>query len=227
MTSNTSTITRIVLSGSLAGIMTALSVPPAVAAPRKAQDDLFSIYNSSGASTAAKHHAWHLLRHKNPNLLRPNAFSFGQPNTATAATGFIVAVKGGRIARADKTAIIIPPGALASSLVLTISTAMARSDLEMTVRARKMDAANLVAISSGVAFGPEGTPFKTPATVILPFDTTKMATLGFSEFDLQVFRWNRDKQTWDWLSTTENPDGTVSARAPRLSVFQIFARRRR
>lgn len=204
-----------------------LSTPPArAAAPRKAQDALYAIYSSPSASTAAKYHAWRLLRRKNPSLLRPLSFHFGTADSSTASI-FIVAAKGGSLTRADRTSIVLPPGALASNLLLTISTAAARSDLETTVRARKMDAVGLVSVSSGAAFGPEGALLKTPATIVLPYDIAKLQAEGLSSFDMQIYRWNIDKQTWDWMRTTDNPNGTVTAQVTRLSVYEALARKRR
>lgn len=210
----------------LASCAAAFAPSARAAAPQKAQDGLYSIYSSTSATSAAKYHAWRLLRRKNPALPRPHAFSFGQTGVPPAV-GFIVAAKGGKVARFDKAEIILPPGALTANMLVTISSVVVRSQLEATVQARQLAAANLVAVSSAVAFGPEATALKTPATLILPYDRTKLQAQGLGGFNLQVFRWNRDKQTWDWMPTTANQDGMLSAQVPRLSVYQVLARRPR
>lgn len=202
-----------------------LSIAPSVhASPRQSQDSLYSIYNSSSATPAAKYHAWKLLRRKNPGLLRPMT-AMQARRTIPDASGFIIAAKGGRVARADGAAVALPPGALSGGALIVISTAAVRSEFETALRARKMDAAGLIAVSSAVAFGPEAMPLKAPATFALPYDASKLPALGLSQFDLRIYRWNRDKQTWDWLPTTAKTDGLLTTQASFLAVYQVLARR--
>ena len=96
----------------------------------------------------------------------------------------------------------------------------------MALRDRKLDAANLIAVSTAVVYGPESVPLASPVTVVLPYDPKTAQAAGLHETDLQVYWWNRDKQVWQWLpSTVDLTAHTVSARTFHLSYHQVLGRR--
>jgi len=149
----------------------------------------------------------------------------GRPSTSTVS-GLITKALGGSLTRADKAAIIVPPGVLPVDLMVTLSTPTIRVVFEQSLRDRKLDAANLVAVSTAVVYGPESVPLASPVTVVLPYDPKSAQADGLHETDLQVYWWNRDKQVWQWLpSTVDLAAHTVSARTLHLSYHQVLGRR--
>ncbi len=154
---------------------------------------------------------------------------FGAPRSSTStASEFLTKKSGGKLVRADNASVLVPPGALPADLVVTISTPAVRGAFEEAVRARRLDAANLAAVSAGAVFGPESAPLSVPVTVVLPYDPKQVQAAGLSEMNLQIHRWNRDKQVWQWLPSTVDPaNHVVSSQLSQFSFCQVLGRRPR
>jgi hypothetical protein len=193
--------------------------------PKKVHDRFFEIYNSTSATPAARLSAWSVLRTADRNL-PPPLVRIPRPSTSTVV-GLILAGKGGHVARADKAAITVPPGALVTAAAITISSPTVRNSFEEAVKTRKITSANLVAASDGVVFGPDGTAFRFSATVVLPYSPAFIQAQGLNDLGLQVYSWDPNKQKWNWLpSSVDLVSHTVSAQTMQLSLFRILGRPR-
>jgi hypothetical protein len=75
-----------------------------------------------------------------------------------------------------------------------------------------------------VQFSPEGTQFKTPATLALPFNQDLASAQGAAEKDLRVHYWNPEKREWEPLeSEVDKEKKTVKAKTSHFSLYQVMA----
>jgi DNA-binding beta-propeller fold protein YncE len=145
--------------------------------------------------------------------------------TPTSASQNITAAGGGTIRRRGGQGIVIPPGALLQDTKITVADWIMRSVYEEAAKARKIAEHGLVAVSSQVAYSPDGTIFQVPATLVIPYDASQVVANGLSELGLQVFYWNPDKQYWQWIpSTVDTVHHTVSGQVMHFSVYQALGR---
>ncbi|MBI5239112.1 MAG: hypothetical protein HY926_01435 [Elusimicrobia bacterium] len=137
--------------------------------------------------------------------------------------GRITKQAGGRLDREDKAAVLIPAQALAEDLEITISSPVLRSELEEALKARKLGQASLVSVSTGVEYGPEGTVFNAPVTLVLPYDPVAVSAAGLREADLKVHYWNRDRQEWEVLTSIVDAGGrVVMAQTMHFSLYEVL-----
>ena len=117
--------------------------------------------------------------------------------------------------------------ALAEDGDLTLSTPTVRLAEEEALMARKLEQADLIVVSTGVVFGPEGTTFLKPITVVIPYDQKLVQASGLTELELQVYGWDPDKQKWIWLSSVVDPASrTVSGKTKGFGLFKVVGRKK-
>lgn len=168
-------------------------------------------------------------------------------HTPSACAAETVDAAGGSVATVDgRASIVVPPGALADPIDLTIETssvpdlveyvedrtglpagaaALASPATSQAAAAVQLDGFqtlyDLVPIPGSVFdFGPDGTTFLTPTTVVLHYDETKLPP-GVDEAELGVFLIN-GVIPYDRLPSIVDTDAnTVTARASHFSFFFV------
>jgi hypothetical protein len=96
--------------------------------------------------------------------------------------------------------------------------------MESVLRER-MEQGGLRAASIPVAFGPEGTVLRPPATITLAYDLGRLG--GVRELDIHLYAWDAAKSVWEPLASEVDVAGKgVSARTGRLTVFQVMGKLR-
>ncbi|MFH0946891.1 MAG: T9SS type A sorting domain-containing protein [Planctomycetota bacterium] len=149
-----------------------------------------------------------------PTLVVPPA----QPGSYLLAQDVIDSEDGGEVSRKDNAGVEIPANALPEDLKITVSSA-SQSDLE---RQRSREEKNLKAASPAVEFGPEGTTFTTPVTLVLPYDAA--LAQADAEAGLKVNYWNKEKGEWEELpSVVDKESKTVKAQTTHFSLYQVFS----
>jgi sugar lactone lactonase YvrE len=139
---------------------------------------------------------------------------------------FVTAAVGGRLQRPDGASLTIPPGALADDMDCSISTPAVRLKAEEDLKNRKLVADNLIAVSTGAVFGPEGTALTTFVEVCVPYDAATVAALGVPELRLKIYGWNPNKQDWFWIPTRAEPARrVVCGRALSLGLYRVLMRK--
>ena len=147
-------------------------------------------------------------------------------NRSGEVTAIVTAKDGGRLLGWGRAALFVPPAAVTDDLEITLSTPVVRLPQEEALKARKLDAAGLISVSTGVQCGPEGTTFLTPSTVVVPYDLAAAQAAGIPELGLQVFAWDPDHQQWTWLSSAVDPKyHTVTAKTTHLSHFIVTGKK--
>jgi sugar lactone lactonase YvrE len=139
---------------------------------------------------------------------------------------FVTAAVGGRLQRPDGASLTIPPGALADDMDCSISTPAVRLKAEEDLKNRKLSADNLIAVSTGAVFGPEGTTLTTFVELCLSYDPAAVVALGVPELRLKIYGWNPNKQDWFWIpSRTEPAKHVVCGRALSLGLYRVLMRK--
>lgn len=130
------------------------------------------------------------------------------------ARGVVDHEGGGRVARKDGAAVLIPPKALPEDLRVTVASRPREAE------ARHGAAQGLTPASPAVEYGPEGTRFAQPVTLVIPYTPA----LAAATQDLKVAYWNEKKREWEPLPSTVDPaKGTVSAQTTHFSLYQVMA----
>ncbi|MBI2384697.1 MAG: hypothetical protein HYV14_01665 [Elusimicrobia bacterium] len=128
--------------------------------------------------------------------------------------------EGGSVERDDQAGVNIPAGALAEDLKITVSTPSVSVEGD---RDRNRDEQNLKVVSAPVEYGPEGTKFKEPVTLILPYTPDLIAAQGVAEDSLKIHYWNKGKGEWEALeSEVDKKNGTIKAKTPHFSLYQVL-----
>lgn len=126
----------------------------------------------------------------------------------------------GKVERDDGTGVRVPSGAMAADLEITVDSADATSDAESKQakrRRRKVHAA-----SEEIEYGPEGTIFNKPVTLVLAYDPEEIAAQGIRENELKVFYWNKLLSDWEAMPSFVDKDNkTVSALTTHFSGYQV------
>ncbi|MBI2787153.1 MAG: hypothetical protein HYX59_00595, partial [Elusimicrobia bacterium] len=127
---------------------------------------------------------------------------------------------GAKIERDDGAGVSVPRGALAADLEITVDKGDENQDKEQkTAKRRDM---NITAVSEEVQYGPEGTTFAAPVTLILPYDANLLASQGIREDDLKVYYWNPTLKDWQAMPSTVNKQNkTVHAQTTHFSAYQV------
>jgi hypothetical protein len=148
--------------------------------------------------------------------LRTVAPLASQPDWHFEGGLLISTVTGGNIQSPSQAAVTIPAGALSTAAVVT----MARDHSSYaTARAAALTASSLGAGGEAVSFGPEGTQFAHPVTLVLPYDPALVpdGKLG----DLAIHYYDPASKTWTPLVTTADPiRHVVTAQTTHFSLYQ-------
>jgi hypothetical protein len=130
---------------------------------------------------------------------------------------------GGASVRAkDRSAVVIPEGAAAGGLGVTVAPPKTNDVFENKRRTDVESHKGLVPAASGVQYGPEGTHFAKPVTLELPYDRAHLPA-GVAENDLAVHYWNPVTGDWEKLeSSVDTRNQIVRAQTTHFSLYQIF-----
>ncbi|MEK7390449.1 MAG: hypothetical protein AAB036_12225 [Elusimicrobiota bacterium] len=127
--------------------------------------------------------------------------------------------KGGRLKRSDKAALKVPAAALSQPIDLSIS-----HPNDDPVREGAAARKHLARASLPVAFGPEGTHFKEPISITIPYDARLIEAQGLKEEGLKAHHWNPQSRAWEALASRLNTaDKTVAADVLHFSIYQVLA----
>jgi len=131
--------------------------------------------------------------------------------------------EGGTVARSDKAGVTVPPGALADDLKITVSTLSAAGAALGRAMDQVAGAKGLAPAYAPVEYGPEGTRFTVPVTLVQPYDPRLVAAQGLSEDGLKIHYWNPLKSDWEPLdSVVDKAAHTVTAKTPHFSLYQVL-----
>lgn len=130
---------------------------------------------------------------------------------------------GGTVQRADKAGVSVPAGALGDDLKITVSTMSPDSAAMSLAMSRRAEDNGLAPAYAPVEYGPEGTRFTVPVTIVQPYDPSLIAEEGISEDSLAIQYWNKDKGAWEALESAVDKNAhTVTAKTPHFSVYQVL-----
>lgn len=130
---------------------------------------------------------------------------------------------GGIVARRDKAAVVVPPGAVAEDLKIVVSSAPTGSETQKQAKANGIDDKDLKVAYAAVEYGPEETSFKTPVTLILPYSESLTKAQGLSEEALRIHYWNAKNGEWEELaSKVDRVNKTVTAKTTHFSLYQVL-----
>ena len=131
--------------------------------------------------------------------------------------------EGGRVERDDKAAVTVPAGALPDDLKISVSTMSPSSLADADHMQKVAESEGMKPGYAAVEYGPEGTQFKTPVTLTIPYDPNLVAMEGMSEDSLKVRYWDPKKGDWETMPSTVNKaDHTVTAKTPHFSLYQVL-----
>lgn len=126
----------------------------------------------------------------------------------------------GKVQRADGTGVRVPAGALAADLELTVDRADETRDAD--VKHAKRRARRVQSVSEEIEYGPAGTTFNTPVTLVLAYDSAQVAARGINESELKVHYWNKTLGDWEPMpSMVDKENKTVSAFTTHFSGYQV------
>ncbi|HVA66119.1 MAG TPA: hypothetical protein VNK24_04250 [Elusimicrobiota bacterium] len=130
---------------------------------------------------------------------------------------------GGDLKRNDRAEVDIPPGALNQDMEISIAPETAPAPADALMQAQSLRQNDVAAVSSGVVYGPEGTQFNKPVTIVLPYNPAALPP-GTDLSKLAVYYWNPQLQDWQAYASAVNPSSfTVSAQTMHFSLYQLMA----
>jgi DNA-binding beta-propeller fold protein YncE len=131
--------------------------------------------------------------------------------------------EGGKVERDDKAAVSIPAGALPDDMKISVSTMSPSSLADADHMQKVAESEGMKPGYAAVEYGPEGTRFKTPVTLTIPYDPNMVAMEGMSEDSLKVRYWDPKKGDWETMpSTVDKANHTVTAKTPHFSLYQVL-----
>ncbi|MDO8628865.1 MAG: hypothetical protein Q7R41_00080, partial [Phycisphaerales bacterium] len=141
-------------------------------------------------------------------------------STVEPARRVVDRLDGARVERDDGAAVAVPTGALAADLEITVEKGDENLDRDAKVAKRKE--LKIQAVSEEIHYGPEGTIFNAPVTLILPYDANLLASRGIREDALAVYYWNPTLKDWQAMpSIVDTRSKTVSAPTSHFSTYQV------
>jgi hypothetical protein len=143
------------------------------------------------------------------------------PLAATPDVNFVgdlnlPASEGGYILTPSMAAVSVPPGALAVDTEVTL----ARDKTQFASdRAGALGTGSLATAGEPIAFGPEGTQFSAPVTIILPYDPALVPEGALTALAVQYY--DPVAKTWTVLtSRVDSVNHLVSAQTNHFSLYQ-------
>jgi hypothetical protein len=119
--------------------------------------------------------------------------------------------------------VLVPAQALPADIELSVGPPEESGELESKDRAERMARKSLKSASEPVEYGPEGTRFALPVTIVLPYDPGLLDGYGLKESELKVHYWDRERREWDAFESSVNTlERTVSARTDHFSLYQVL-----
>ncbi|PIR18615.1 MAG: hypothetical protein COV48_06545, partial [Elusimicrobia bacterium CG11_big_fil_rev_8_21_14_0_20_64_6] len=138
------------------------------------------------------------------------------------AKRMVDAKDGAKVERDDGAGVQVPEGALSSNLEITVEKGDENQDKEQKTAKRQQ--LKITAVSEEVQYGPEGTTFRSPVTLTLPYDAALIAAQGLKEDDLKVYYWNPTLKDWQAMpSVVDKQNKIVNAQTNHFSAYQVGA----
>lgn len=138
-------------------------------------------------------------------LILPLLISCGGPSAPPSREG-VVGPAGGQVAAGDNAAVIIPQGALAADTTITLKPTQATAPDDTTI------------VDTPYVFGPEGTQFAIPATVMLEVVADLMPADALPS-DVVIYTAPANTTLYTELPTVVVDDTHVSAETSHFSIF--------
>jgi hypothetical protein len=136
------------------------------------------------------------------------------------AARLVEASEGASVGRDDGTGVDVPEGALTSDTEITVAKADEADDGQE--KQAKRQERKIKPASNEVEYGPEGTVFLKPVTLVLAYDPAALVSQGIDENTLKVHYWNPHAKDWEALaSVVDKAARTVSAQTNHFSVYQV------
>lgn len=128
--------------------------------------------------------------------------------------------QGGTVEQEDGTGVRIPAAAMAVDLNISVERADETRDAD--AKQAKRQKMKIESVSAEIEYGPAGTVFNTPVTLVLAYDSSQVAARGINENDLKVYYWNKSLGDWEPLpSIVDKQSKTVSALTSHFSGYQV------
>lgn len=128
---------------------------------------------------------------------------------------------GARVERADGTGVAIPGNALAADLEITVKRADETWDAHAK-QAKRVEK-KIQPVSKEIEYGPAGTTFNAPVTLVIAYNAAHVAAHGIKEDNLKIHYWNATLGDWEALSSlVDKTAKTVSASSTHFSVYQVL-----
>ncbi len=128
--------------------------------------------------------------------------------------------QGGKVERDDGTGVSVPPGALTADIEITVEQGDVVRDADIKEAKRRQRKTQ--AVSEEIEYGPAGTIFNTPVTLVLAYNPALVATRGLRESELKVYYWNPLLGDWEPMpSVVDTKTKTVSALTTHFSGYQV------
>ncbi|MBI3551841.1 MAG: T9SS type A sorting domain-containing protein [Elusimicrobia bacterium] len=181
-------------------------------------------FDLSGSLYVADRNDDRVLKFGTPPLSGPSALALSSvASTPAKASSLVSGQTGGLVLRADHAAVVIPPLALSADLVVSVSSTNIRSSAEEASKSAQMKAKGLKGAASAVEYGPEGTQFLAPVTIVLPYDEALIESYAMNPEKLKVHFWNRAAGDWEALDSTVDPiNRVISAQTRHFSLYQVL-----
>ena len=139
-----------------------------------------------------------------------------------AALSFVNA-QGHEVRSKNQSAVVIPPGAVASGLGVTVCPAKAADKEQEARRLLSTLRQAIVPAAEPVEFGPEGARFEKSVTIELPYNRLQLGA-GVSDDNLAVHYWNPKSGEWEILaSEVDKQAQIVRAKTDHFSLYQVFS----
>ncbi|MBI4422202.1 MAG: hypothetical protein HY554_00650 [Elusimicrobia bacterium] len=135
----------------------------------------------------------------------------------------VVTEKGNAVRSPERSGVVIPEGAVATGLPVTVAVEerVAEPELERRERAAQRNAVE--PLGEPVSYGPEGTRFARPVTLELAYRRESLPP-GVAEDRLTVHYWNPRVGDWESLpSTVDRQAQIVRAVTSHFSTYQIMS----
>lgn len=135
----------------------------------------------------------------------------------------LISGDGASVRAKDRSAVVIPPGAAASALAVSVGRAAAAEPLDQRRQKDSIAAHGLVAAGGAVQYGPEGARFTKPVTLEIPYDRLQLPA-GVAENTLAIHYWNPSTGDWERLdSSVDSQSQVVRAQTSHFSLYQVFS----
>ena len=135
----------------------------------------------------------------------------------------VVSSDGDAVHAKDGSGVVVPPGAIAAGLAVSVAQAPAPAPPDQKRQDDSSSKLGLTPAAPAIQYGPEGTQFAKPVTIEIPYDPSKLPGNAV-ENALAIHYWNPGTGAWEYLtSSVDAQNHVVRAQTSHFSLYQIFA----